>query len=92
MRRASELTFAIKRRLVADESAVALRAFETFFYGWLERAEPDLLKEIHDPPATPSPGLRDALARAVHEAKREFGGGAVAGPAHESYREDGGES
>ena len=91
MRRASELTFAIKRRLVADESAVALRAFETFFYGWLERAEPDLLKEIHDP-TTPSPGLRDALARAVHEAKREFGGGAVAGPAHESYREDGGES
>ena len=82
MRRAYELTFAIKRRLVADESAVALLAFESFFYGWLERAEPDLLKKIHDPAAS-SPGLRDALARAVHEAKREFGGGVVAGPAHE---------
>ena len=91
MRRASELTFAIKRRLVAHEPAVDLRAFETFFYDWLERTKPNLLQEIHDP-AAPSPGLRDALVRAVHEAKREFGSGAVAGPADESYREDGGES
>jgi hypothetical protein len=91
VRRASELTFAIKQRLVADESAAALRSFETFFYDWLKRTEPGLLKEINNPAAL-SPGLRDALARAVHEAKREFGGGAVAEPAHESYREDGGES
>ena len=91
MRRASELTFAIKRSLVAADAPVALGAFETFFYGWLERAQPDLLKQIHGP-AAPSPGLRDALARAVHEAKREFGGGVVAERAHEAYREDGGES
>lgn len=90
MRKASELIFAIKRDLVAEESAAALRAFETFFYGWLARAEPDLLKQVHET-APLTPELRDALARAVQEAKRELGGAPGAAAAHEAYREDGGE-
>jgi hypothetical protein len=81
MRRASELTAVIKRRLVDEEAAGALRSFETFFYGWLARANPALLHEIHERTEL-SPDLRAALASAVQHARRELDGD----------REDGGEA
>ena len=87
MRKASELTAVIKRRLEDDES----REFETFFYGWLERTDATLLKEIRAT-AELSDGLRDAVTRAVQGAKREFRGTPVEAPTQDSYREDGGEA
>ena len=90
MRKASELTFAIKRRLVADESAVALRSFETFFYDWLERTEPQLLKAIRDT-RTLSDDLREALTRAVQAAKSAFAKNSGADEPDDAHAEDGGE-
>ena len=86
MRKASELTAVIKRRLEDDES----REFEVFFYGWLERTDSGLLKEIRDT-AELSDGLREAVTRAVQGAKIEFRGTPGVVPTHDSYREDGGE-
>ena len=48
-----------------------MRAFEEFFYGWLERSRPELLKEIRDKKEI-SDATRDGLTKAVNDAKAEF--------------------
>ena len=87
MRKASELTAVIKRRLADDE----LREFEVFFYGWLQRTDSELSKEIRDT-AEMSEDLREALTRAVQAAKSEFRGGLVAALTPDADQEDGGEA
>ena len=49
----------------------AVRDFETFFYGWLERKMPQIVTEIRDKKEL-SDSLRETLAKAVNEAKAEF--------------------
>jgi len=48
-----------------------VREFETFFYGWLERKQAQVLTEIRDKKEL-SDALRDTLGKAVNEAKAEF--------------------
>jgi F-type H+-transporting ATPase subunit alpha len=85
------IIFAGTQGLLDDLPVDAVRAFETFFYDWLERMDTELLKEIRDKKEL-SGELRDALTRAVQGAKAEFnalGGGAH--PERDSH-EDGGEA
>jgi F-type H+-transporting ATPase subunit alpha len=49
----------------------AVRDFETFFYGWLERKHPQILAEIRDKREI-SDTLREQLTKAVHDCKTEF--------------------
>jgi len=49
----------------------AARAFEEFFYGWLERSRPEILSEIRDKKEL-SDALRDTLTGAVSDAKAAF--------------------
>jgi F0F1-type ATP synthase alpha subunit len=48
-----------------------VREFETFFYGWLERKQPQIFAQIRDKREL-SDTLRDTLASAVQSAKAEF--------------------
>jgi F0F1-type ATP synthase alpha subunit len=48
-----------------------MRPFEEFFFGWLERKQPQVLSEIRDKKEM-SDTLREALVKAVADAKREF--------------------
>jgi hypothetical protein len=48
-----------------------VRPFEEFFYGWLERRQPQLLVEIRDKKEI-SDALRETLTQAITEAKAEF--------------------
>jgi len=48
-----------------------VRAFEEFFYGWLERKHPQILDEIREKKEL-SDTLRDALTTATTDAKAEF--------------------
>jgi F0F1-type ATP synthase alpha subunit len=57
--------------LLDDVPVDAVRDFETFFFGWLERKAPQMLGEIRDKKEL-SDTQRDALAQAVLEAKTEF--------------------
>jgi F-type H+-transporting ATPase subunit alpha len=63
--------FAGTQGLLDDVPVDAVRDFETFFFGWLERKAPQMLGEIRDKKEL-SDTLRDALAQAVLEAKTEF--------------------
>ncbi len=49
----------------------AVRPFEEFFYGWVERRAPQILTEIRDKREI-SDTLREELTRAVTDAKAEF--------------------
>jgi F-type H+-transporting ATPase subunit alpha len=65
------IIFAGTQGLLDDIPVDAVRAFEEFFYGWLERARPELLKEIRDKKEITDP-TREALTKAVNDAKAEF--------------------
>ena len=57
--------------LLDELPAEQVRAFEGFFYGWLERKQAQMLAEIRDKKEV-SDTLRDALTKAVNDAKTEF--------------------
>ncbi|HEV8142674.1 MAG TPA: F0F1 ATP synthase subunit alpha [Methylomirabilota bacterium] len=85
------IIFAGTQGLLDDLPVDAVRAFETFFYDWLERMDTELLKEIRDKKEL-SGELRDALTRAVQGARAEFNAlGVGAHPERDSH-EDGGEA
>jgi F-type H+-transporting ATPase subunit alpha len=65
------IIFAGSQGLLDDVPVDAIREFETFLYGWLERRQAALLTEIRDKKEI-SDALRDSVTKAVNEAKAEF--------------------
>jgi F-type H+-transporting ATPase subunit alpha len=65
------IIFAGTQGLLDDLPVDAARAFEEFFYGWLERGRPEILTEIRDKKEL-SDAQREALTGAVNAAKAEF--------------------
>jgi F-type H+-transporting ATPase subunit alpha len=65
------IIFAGSQGLLDDVPVDAVRAFEEFFYGYLERRHPQMLAEIKDKKEI-SDSLRDQLAKAIGECKTEF--------------------
>jgi F-type H+-transporting ATPase subunit alpha len=65
------IIFAGTQGLLDDVPVEAVREFETFFYGWLERKQPQMLTEIRDKREI-SDVLREQLTKAVTDAKTEF--------------------
>jgi F-type H+/Na+-transporting ATPase subunit alpha len=65
------IIYAGTQGLLDDVPIDSVREFETFFYGWLERKHPQMLGEIRDKREL-SDTMRDALTRAITEAKAEF--------------------
>jgi F0F1-type ATP synthase alpha subunit len=84
------ILFAGAQGLLDDVPVDAVRPFETFFHDWLERTEPGLLKAIRDTGAL-SDDLRDALTRAVQDAKRELARAPGVDADPDGHAEDGGE-
>jgi F-type H+-transporting ATPase subunit alpha len=65
------IIFAGTQGLLDDLPAEHVQAFEEFFYGWLERKQAQILAEIRDKKEV-TDTLRDALTKAVNDAKAEF--------------------
>jgi F-type H+-transporting ATPase subunit alpha len=65
------IIFAGTQGLLDDIPVDAVRAFEEFFYGFLDRRYANVLAEIRDKREI-SDALRDTLTKAVGEAKAEF--------------------
>ena len=65
------IIFAGTQGLLDDVPVEQVRAFEEFFYGWLERKQPQIVTEIRDKKEV-SDTLRDALTKATNDAKTEF--------------------
>src|SRR5467141_813115 len=65
------IIFAGTQGLLDDVPVDAVREFETFFYGWLERKHAQILGEIRDKKEL-SDALRETLTKAVNDAKAEF--------------------
>jgi F-type H+-transporting ATPase subunit alpha len=65
------IIFAGTQGLLDDLPVDVVREFETFYYGWLERKQPQILTEIRDKREL-SDTLRETLTRAVNDAKAEF--------------------
>ncbi|HXU90595.1 MAG TPA: F0F1 ATP synthase subunit alpha [Methylomirabilota bacterium] len=65
------IIFAGTQGLLDDVPVDAVREFETFFYGWLERKQGTILTEIRDKKEI-SDTLREQLTKAVTDAKTEF--------------------
>jgi F-type H+-transporting ATPase subunit alpha len=65
------IIYAGTQGLLDDVPIDAVREFETFFYGWLERKHPQMLGEIRDKKEL-SDTMREALTGAVTDAKTEF--------------------
>jgi F-type H+-transporting ATPase subunit alpha len=65
------IIFAGTQGLLDDLPADTIREFEEAFYGWLERHQPQILAEIRDKKEI-GDTLREALTKAVAEAKAEF--------------------
>ena len=65
------IIFAGTQGLLDDLPVDAVREFETFLYPWLERKQPQMLVEIRDKKEL-SDTMRDALTKAVSDAKAEF--------------------
>jgi F-type H+-transporting ATPase subunit alpha len=65
------IIFAGTQGLLDDVPVDAVREFETFFYGWLERKHAPILTEIRDKKEI-SDALREQLTKAVNDAKTEF--------------------
>ena len=65
------IIFAGTQGLLDDVPVDAVREFETFFYGWLERKQGTILTEIRDKKEI-SDTLREELTKAVTDAKTEF--------------------
>jgi F-type H+-transporting ATPase subunit alpha len=65
------IIFAGTQGLLDDLPVEQVRAFEEFFYGWLERKQTQLLSEIREKKEV-TDTLRDVLTRSVNDAKAEF--------------------
>ncbi len=65
------IIFAGTQGLLDDMPVEHVPAFEEFFYGWLERKQAQILVEIRDKKEM-TDILRDALTKAVNDAKTEF--------------------
>ena len=65
------IVFAGTQGLLDDVPVDAVRDFETFFYGWLERKHAQVFSEIRDKKEL-SDALRETLTEAVNDAKAEF--------------------
>jgi F-type H+-transporting ATPase subunit alpha len=65
------IIFAGTQGLLDDLPVDAVQAFEEFFFGWLERRQPQILAEIRDKKEI-SDSLREQLTQAVTESKAEF--------------------
>jgi F-type H+/Na+-transporting ATPase subunit alpha len=65
------IIFAGTQGLLDDVPVDAVREFETFFYGWLERKHAPIFTEIRDKKEI-SDALREQLTKAVNDAKTEF--------------------
>jgi F-type H+-transporting ATPase subunit alpha len=65
------IIFAGTQGLLDDVPVDAVRPFEEFLYGWLDRRNAALLADIRDKKELTDP-TRDALAKAVNDAKAEF--------------------
>jgi F-type H+-transporting ATPase subunit alpha len=65
------IIYAGTQGLLDDVPIDAVREFETFFYGWLERKHPQMLGEIRDKREL-SDNMREALTSAINDAKTEF--------------------
>jgi F-type H+/Na+-transporting ATPase subunit alpha len=65
------ILFAGTQGLLDDLPVELVREFEDFFFGWLDRKQPDILTELRDKKEL-GDTLRDALAKAVGDAKTEF--------------------
>ncbi|MEK7385372.1 MAG: F0F1 ATP synthase subunit alpha, partial [candidate division NC10 bacterium] len=65
------IIFAGTQGLLDDLPGDAVREFETYFYGWLERKAPQILTEIREKKEI-SDALRERLTQAVSDAKTEF--------------------
>jgi F-type H+-transporting ATPase subunit alpha len=65
------IIFAGTQGLLDDLPVDAVRDFETFFHGWLERKHPQILSEIRDKREI-SDALREQLTKAVSDGKAEF--------------------
>jgi F-type H+/Na+-transporting ATPase subunit alpha len=65
------IIFAGTQGLLDDVPVDAVREFETFFHGWLERKHAPILTEIRDKREI-SDALREQLTKAVTDAKTEF--------------------
>jgi F-type H+-transporting ATPase subunit alpha len=71
MDRQVAIIFAGTQGLLDDVPVDAVREFETFLYGWLERKQGAILTEIRDKKEI-SDALREQLTKAVTDAKTEF--------------------
>ena len=65
------IIFAGTQGLLDDLPVDAVRAFEEFFHGWIERKQPQIFAEIREKREI-SDTLRESLTRAVNDAKTEF--------------------
>jgi F-type H+-transporting ATPase subunit alpha len=65
------IIFAGTQGLLDDLPVDAVREFETHFYAWLERRQPQTLAEIRDKKEI-TDALRERLTQAVNEAKADF--------------------
>ncbi|RPH76650.1 MAG: F0F1 ATP synthase subunit alpha, partial [Candidatus Rokuibacteriota bacterium] len=65
------IIYAGTQGLLDDVPVDAVRPFEEFFYGWLERRQPQILGEIRDKKEI-ADVTREQLTTAVNEAKAEF--------------------
>jgi F-type H+-transporting ATPase subunit alpha len=65
------IIFAGTQGLLDDLPVEHVRAFEEFFYGWLERKQAQLLGEIRDKKEV-TDAVRDTLTKSVSDAKAEF--------------------
>ena len=65
------ILFAGAQGLLDDLPVDAVREFETHFHAWLERKAPQILGELRDKKEI-GDALREALTKAVGDAKAEF--------------------
>jgi len=65
------IIFAGTQGLLDDLPVDTVRDFEEFFYGWLDRRGAQILTEIREKKEI-SDSLREALTKALAEAKTEF--------------------
>jgi F-type H+-transporting ATPase subunit alpha len=65
------MIFAGTQGLLDDVPVEAIRPFEEFFYGWIERRHPQIVAEIRDKKEI-ADATREALTKAVTDAKAEF--------------------
>src|ERR671934_153379 len=65
------IIFAGTQGMLDDLPVDSVREFETFFYGWIERKQPQVFTEIREKKEL-SDTLRETLTKAVADAKAEF--------------------